>query len=128
MDILQNNYSAQAIKNKKVFRLLIALVILIMTVFCSLARKKIFGIVFNKLKVENSSRDSRFGSISANVQIFLESPMFGKGWEYVEDKFVYFASLGTYRGAHNTNTFLKILAIYGMAFFICMLGYKYIFF
>lgn len=115
-------------KNKKVFRLLIALVILIMTVFLLIGPEKIFGIVFNKLKVENSSRDSRFGSISANVQIFLESPMLGKGWEYVEDKFVYFASLGTYRGAHNTNTFLKILAIYGVAFFICMIVTTYIFF
>ena len=108
--------------HKKTIRLLFCISIIFTFVFFSIGPEKIMSAVFNKLKVENSSRDSRFASISANFLMFLENPLFGKGWNYVEDNFIRFASIGIYNGNHNTNTFLKLLALYGIFPFVGIIG------
>lgn len=107
-------------RHRRVWILALVLLFAVVFVFFSIGPERIFSLVFNKLSVDNSSRDSRFGAIPANFNIFLQNPVFGKGWDYVEKNFAYFASLGTYAGAHNTNTMFKFLAIYGIGPFICI--------
>ena len=106
--------------HKRVWILALALLVAISFVFFIIGPDRIVSLVFNKLTVDNSSRDSRFGAIPANFNIFLQNPIFGKGWDFVEKNFLYFTSQGIYAGAHNTNTMFKFLAIYGIGPFICI--------
>lgn len=121
-------FSMQKSGNKQKMLLLLTLAIVLTLVVCVIGFDRITDAVFGKLHVENSSRDSRFGSVEANIKMFGENPIFGKGWNFVEDKFNDFASQGNYKGDHNTNTFLKILALYGIFPFLIISIYLYIFF
>ena len=107
-------------KHKKVLLLFFVLAISLAAFFCVIGPERVISLVFNKLNVGNASRDSRFGSVFANFMMFLKNPILGKGWHYVEDNFIEFASQGFYKGAHNTNTFLKFLALYGVIPFLCI--------
>ena len=108
--------------HKKTIRLLLIVTIIVTVVFFVIGPEKVMSVVFNKLNVENSSRDSRFASIYANFLMFLENPIFGKGWNFVEDNFINFAVTGVYKGTHNTNTFMKLLALYGIFTFVGVIG------
>ena len=79
---------------------------------------RINEVVFNKLRVENSSFNSRVGSIFANIDIFLTNPFTGRGFTFVEKNFSIFAQSHGYSKAHQTNTFLKILAVHGAVYFL----------
>ena len=101
-------------QRRKMFKIVIITVFIITGCVMFMGSERVYELVFNKLHVENSSRDSRFGSIAANLSMFYTNPIVGRGWNFVEDNFIYFASTGVYAGTHNTNTLLKLLALYGL--------------
>lgn len=72
------------------------------------------GAVFSKLFTSNSSTNSRFGSIFVDFYLSLSKPIFGNGYEFVEDNFKLIAR-NTYglKQMHNTNTVMKMLAVHG---------------
>lgn len=115
-------------KHKKVWFLFFVLVASITIIFLVIGPERVMNLVFNKLNVENASRDSRYGSIETNIKMFMQNPALGKGWGYVEDRFIYYANEGLYKGAHNTNTFLKFLALYGICPFMCIAVTTFMFF
>lgn len=102
-------------KNRGLFFLLLIFVILL---FVIIGKERIWELVFKKLYVENDSFDARLGSIEGNLRMFFSNPISGKGWGYVEDNFAAYTAQGVYKGKHNTNTFLKYLALYGIGPFI----------
>lgn len=73
------------------------------------------GAVFSKLFTSNSSTNSRFGSIVVDFYLTLLKPVFGNGYEFVEDNFRMIAR-NTYglKQMHNTNTVMKMLAVHGV--------------
>lgn len=115
-------------RNKRALCFFVVLLLVIIMIFSLIGWKTIENLVFNKLKGENASRDSRFGSVETNVRIFMKNPIFGKGWDYVEGNFENYAVQGVYQGTHNTNTFFKFLAIYGIAPFVGIVFLVFVFF
>lgn len=115
-------------KHRRYWVLLLLLTAVIILILAIMGVERVINVVFNKLMGSNTSRDSRFGSFSANIRIFLLNPVFGKGWQYVEGNFAYHASLGIYQGTHNTNTLLKILALYGFLPFFFIIFFLFCFF
>ena len=113
-------------KNAWAYYLAVSLVVVALLTFIGLDTT--YQFVFGKLTGENDSLNSRFGSIAANFRIFLQNPVFGKGWSFVEDNFVAFAEQGVYSGDHNTNTFMKFLALYGIGPFVVALCLNFQFF
>lgn len=85
----------------------------------------IFRIVFNKMGVENASRDSRFASIPANLSMMLLNPLTGKGWTFAEQNFQVFAEKYYTLGLHNTNTIFKMLAVHGVIYVMIVLRYLF---
>ena len=105
----------------RVFKIFLASVLAIALVIFFIGTEEIFSLVFKKLYVDNSSAASRMGSIETNLRIFYPKPIFGNGWSYLEDNFEKLAHLyGYIDGGHNTNTLLKILAVYGIPYFFIM--------
>jgi hypothetical protein len=70
--------------------------------------------LFSKLLSSNASTNSRFGSILVDLYIALMKPLFGSGFSYVEGYFAYIAwdKFGLLY-MHNTNTIMKMLAVFG---------------
>ncbi len=89
--------------------------------------EKIFLPVFNKIGVENASRDSRIYSILVNLDIMKESPILGKGWTFVEKNFERYGYKYSGLGVHNTNTFMKILSVYGILYCFLLIKQTYLF-
>ena len=100
--------------SREILLLLFLLMIGLVVFFLFIDMQTVIRVVFNKLFTVNSSRESRLGSIAANLSMFQENPLLGKGWYFVEDEFIGYSAMGTYRGEHNTNTFLKFMALYGI--------------
>ena len=115
------------ISQKNMFFLPVLLFVLLF-VAGSLGIERVMNLVFNKFVIENSSRNARFGAISANLRMFLRNPFLGNGWSYVQDKFVGFSQVGLYVSRHNTNTFLKYLSVYGGIAFTLLVTSTYNFF
>lgn len=84
--------------------------------------------VFNKLSGENTSADSRFGSIINNIDLWLRntvSILFGNGYQFVENGIEAVAQDNGYVAGHNTNTFFKMLSVHGIFYFISALSLLY---
>lgn len=82
----------------------------------------IIEVVFGKLLYENDSTASRAGSVATNLNIWLDnfiSVFWGHGYTFVEQNFSNFQDMRI-GGENNTNTALKMLAVYGF-FFTCIL-------
>ncbi len=101
--------------------LMIALVIIAITG----TFEKLFAAAFNKLLVNNSSRDSRFYSIIVNIDMMLRNPVLGNGWKYVEDNFITYGNKYSSHIVANTNTIFKVLSIYGVVYFSVFLKEMY---
>ena len=99
-------------QNTKIVALFLFAVLIVFFLFFQ--ESKVFRVIFGKLFVENNSTSSRFGSFVVNFQLFKENPLTGKGWTFVETNFPYYSVLSGYPKIHDTNTFLKYLAIYGV--------------
>ena len=125
---LKQAFQKREKRHEKVWTLLAVLLVVLSAIVIWIGPERIMNLVFNKLKATNSSRDSRFGSIEANLRMFLQNPILGKGWNYVELNFSRYAGASIYQGNHNTNTFLKILALYGIVPFSCIFYGVYRFF
>jgi len=103
-------------KKRNIFAMLLVLVALgLFIAYFGFDRLNSF--VFNKLRVENASSTSRFGSFAGNLRMFFENPIIGKGYSFAENNFTLYASYSGYSNAHNTNTFLKILSVHGIIYF-----------
>ena len=84
--------------------------------------------VFGKMNSNNISLYSRVASINSNLKIAIENPLFGVGWDNIEQYFES-VSIEKYGSAilygekyyHNTNTLLKISSVHGIIFFIIYL-------
>ena len=112
--------SADKINSRKtrIFKVFLASVLAIAVVIFFVGTEEIFKMVFRKLYIDNSSAASRMGSIETNLRIFYPKPIFGNGWSFLENNFERLANFyGYIDGGHNTNTLLKILAIYGIPYF-----------
>lgn len=112
---------------KKSTIFLVVFVLIALFLLLEIVIGRFLGFVFDKLFVDNSSRDARFGAISANLRMFFENPIVGKGWSFVQNNYISYAEIGLYESRHNTNTFLKYLSIYGViAFGVLVTGtYKF---
>ncbi len=79
--------------------------------------------VFRKLLVSNSSINSRFGSILVDAFLGLQSPIWGNGFEYVEQNFGRTAlEVFSLSNMSNTNTVLKLFAVHGFGIFIIVIS------
>ena len=80
--------------------------------------------IFSKLLTSNSSTNSRFGSIAVDFHIAKMSPVFGCGFEFVENNFRIIAlDEFALNEMHNTNTVMKMMAVHGFAMpFLFVLG------
>lgn len=80
--------------------------------------------LFSKLLTSNSSTNSRFGSIAVDFHIAKMGPVFGCGFEFVENNFEIIAlDEFALTGMHNTNTIMKMMAVHGFAMaFLFVLG------
>lgn len=105
-------------RKKKTWMYYLAVCFVVIVMLTAIGFDTTYSFVFSKLEGGNASLNSRFGSIAANLRIFIKDPVFGKGWNFVEDNFATIAAQGTFDGRHNTNTFLKFLAIYGIGPFL----------
>lgn len=89
-----------------------------------LTQDTIFNMVFGKLFSNNGSLVSRFSSFVINFKIFLSHPLLGVGWENIIPLYqkvgisTYGKILSVGTNFDNTNTFLKLLAVHGIPFFI----------
>lgn len=84
------------------------------------------GIVFDKFSnMKRHTTIARFASISANIEMWLQSPIFGKGLIYVSDTFPEISLMRYgYASTHNTNTLFCELATYGILYtVIFVVGY-----
>lgn len=84
-----------------------------------LLNETLFHKVFSKLFVKNSSLTSRFGAIGINLQIAFRDPvhlLMGNGFTYVEENFLSIGHLEFDQYMHNTNTLLKMLAVFGIPY------------
>lgn len=78
------------------------------------------GIIFDKFSnTDRHTTIARFSSITSNIEMWKESPLFGLGLENVQEKFIQlsFRDYG-FASEHNTNTFLCELATFGIFYFI----------
>ena len=113
---------------KKQRRLLICIVIIfVITVFyLSLFTDLLFksdgyGSVFGKLfgSYESASYNARIASILANIKIFFEDPIFGKGISYVDNNYSIIASnMFGMKIVDNTNMLFILLARFGLGTFL----------
>ncbi len=79
--------------------------------------------VFNKLTMENSSANSRFGSILVDAYIGLRSPLWGNGFDYVERYFGRIArDVFSLTQMSNTNTVMKMFAVHGIGIMLLFLA------
>ncbi len=76
------------------------------------------GIVFNKFSnMKRYTTVARFASVFANIEMWLQGPIFGKGLIYVNDTFPEISLMKYgYASTHNTNTLLCELATYGIVY------------
>lgn len=76
------------------------------------------GMVFDKFSnMKRYTTVARFASISANIEMWLQAPVFGKGLIYVNDTFPELSRMRYgYASTHNTNTLLCELATYGILY------------
>lgn len=76
------------------------------------------GVVFDKL--DNMKRETtiaRFASVSVNIDMWLEKPIFGNGLISVEERFPQLCLLRYgFASPHNTNTLFNELATYGLLY------------
>lgn len=102
-------------ENKKIKRwVLVGGVLVVAVVLSGWSDKLLYAV--NKLSDKNTdSMISRMGSITVNLQMFLEHPLIGIGQSNVDNVFAQY--LNTRASAvHNTNTILFMFACYGMLF------------
>lgn len=110
---------------KKLLVLLAGMSVISVLFVSSIGYEKINSIVFNKLRVDNVSYDSRVGSFYANFRIFCINPIFGKGFTFFELNFSNYSIIDGFEKAHNTNTFLKVLSVHGIFYCFLMLFGSY---
>ena len=105
---------------------LVLVSILLFVVMCSVY-KDIDAVtnVYTKMIIDNASRYSRTMSVVTNLRYIVSSPVIGVGWSNVS-----FNKLLTFEGDdrynyHNTNTVLKIGAIYGIPYALFLVMYTF---
>lgn len=99
--------------NVYVFLMIVIVVVIITSPY-------IYRQIFGKFMVANSSYNSRFGSIITNIYIWKENikkVIMGTGFSYVEENFKIVSATLNISTGDNTNTLLKILAVYGINYF-----------
>lgn len=76
------------------------------------------GMIFDKFSnMKRYTTIARFASVFANIEMWLESPIFGKGLIYVNDTFPKISLMKYgYASTHNTNTLFCELATYGIMY------------
>lgn len=119
-----NKFGSGRISQKSMSFLFVLMIILLFFAFL-LGIERIASLVFDKFLIDNSSRNARFGAISANLRMFLRNPFLGNGWAYVQSNYISFSQAGLYVSRHNTNTFLKYLAVYGGISFTLLVAGTY---
>lgn len=102
-------------ENKKIKRwVLIGGVFVVIAVMSGWSDKLLYAI--NKLSDKNTdSMISRMGSITANLQMFLDHPLIGVGQSNVDNTFAQYLNARA-SAVHNTNTVLFMFACYGIIF------------
>lgn len=78
------------------------------------------GIIFDKFSnTDRHTTIARMSSLTTNVKIWLQNPMFGAGLQNVNDSFevITLRDYG-FASPHNTNTFLCELATFGVFYFL----------
>lgn len=120
--------SNSSVKHPSILKFLAILMVLIFIVGLTGNFEKIFGLVFNKLFTENSSRDSRTSAIFTNIDMMMRNPICGNGFSFVEDNFRTYSLKYTSYGGHNTNTLLKVLSVYGIPYCLLLIYSLYRFF
>lgn len=79
--------------------------------------------LFRKLTIQNSSVNSRLGSVLVDAYIGMRSLVWGNGFEYVEQNFGIIAQdVFDLTGMSNTNTVLKIFAVHGIGPMVLILA------
>jgi len=108
-------------ENKKIKRwVLVGGVLVVAVVLSGWSDKLLYAV--NKLSDKNTdSMISRMGSITVNIQMFLERPLIGFGQSNVDNIFAQYLNTRT-SAVHNTNTILFMFACYG-ALFGCLFLY-----
>lgn len=124
--IVSNNNSS--VKNPSLFKILAILMVLIFIIGATGNFDRVFGVVFNKMFTENSSRDSRSSAIFANIDLMMRNPICGNGFTFVENNFALYSQKYSNYGGHNTNTLLKILSVYGVPYCFVLVYSLYRFF
>lgn len=90
-------------------------------VIAVLSNEAIYNRIFSKLFIENNSLTSRVGAVGINLKIAFRDFfhfVLGNGFDYTNNKFVDIGKTLYGETVHNTNTPLKVLAVYGLPFFI----------
>lgn len=102
-------------ENKKIKRwVLIGGVIIVLVVLSGWSDKLFYAV--NKLSDKNTdSMISRMGSITVNLQMFLEHPIIGFGQSNMDNVFAQYLNTRV-SAVHNTNTILFMFACYGIVF------------
>jgi hypothetical protein len=76
--------------------------------------------ILSKTETENNSTVSRFAAISLNLSLAFRDPIhffFGSGYTYVDENYVSIGKELYHSTLHNTNTSLKMMAVYGVGYF-----------
>lgn len=94
------------------------LILLFYTDIFSLSSEKMYDSVFGKLRyIGRSTTIARFGSITENIKITFENPLFGAGITSLDALFPqYTAERYGISSVHNTNTFLIQFASHGIIY------------
>lgn len=107
-----------SVKQKRIFGCFVFVVSLYLVFYTDMLSSE--GVVFGKLSNEDDhSSIARMSSITSNIEIWLNNPLFGAGLQSVADQFP-LLTLQRYGfpSTHNTNTFLCELATFGIFYFI----------
>lgn len=116
-------FASQSLSNNKkifvIFLLLFAFFMLFrFTSIFSIASEDQYNSVFGKLGSQGrSTTTARFASVTENLRMFIEKPLFGVGLTYLSDNFPLYAfnNYG-FSTIHNTNTFLIQFASHGLLY------------
>ena len=126
--IKKQNLSEKKSRIKAKFMMILGLVFTYLMLFTDILYKEEYGSVFGKFSSNNGSLNARWASIITNIDMFFESPVFGKGITYVDLNYSYNAyKLLNIKVLDNTNTLFMQLAMFGLMFSIIwiILYYKF---
>lgn len=113
------------VDNKKIATVVLLVIgLLLLVTQTTLLSKE--GIIFNKFfNTNRHTTIARFSSITSNIEIWMQSPIWGAGLQKVNDLFpiLSYQKYG-YASEHNTNTLLNELASYGIIYVVFLvIGY-----